>query len=110
MPPDAQVLLVGDVAQRRSVGPGVVLRDLIDSRQVPVVRLTEVFRQAAESHIVTNAHRINAGQFPRLTPTTKFADSDCLWLEAAEPELGAEGNRHPISGYLPTHRIDPMRQ
>ena len=62
--------------------------------KIPVVRLTQVFRQAAESHIVTNAHRINAGQFPRLVPTTKFDQSDCLWLEAPEPELGAEGIQH----------------
>ena len=60
---EAQVLLVGDVDQLPSVGPGMVLRDLIDSQQIPVVRLTQVFRQAATSHIVTNAHRINAGQF-----------------------------------------------
>jgi exodeoxyribonuclease V alpha subunit len=109
-PPDAQVLLVGDVDQLPSVGPGMVLRDLIASQQVPVVRLTEVFRQAAESHIVTNAHRINAGQFPRLTPTTKFAESDCLWLEAAKPELGAEGIRHLVSEFLPKHGIDPVQQ
>ncbi len=110
IPPDAQVLLVGDVDQLPSVGPGMVLRDLIDSQQVPVVRLTEVFRQAAESHIVTNAHRINAGQFPRLTPTTKFAESDCLWLEAAEPILGAEGVCHLISEFLPQHGIDPVHR
>ncbi len=110
IPTDAQVLLVGDVDQLPSVGPGMVLRDLIASEQVPVVRLTEVFRQAAASHIVTNAHRINAGQFPRLTPTTKFAESDCLWLESAEPEGGAEGIRHLVSEFLPKHGIDPVRQ
>ena len=110
IPPEAQVLLVGDVDQLPSVGPGMVLRDLIESQQVPVVRLTQVFRQAAASHIVTNAHRINAGQFPRLVPTTKFAESDCLWLEAPEPALGAEGIRHLVSEYLPTHGIDPVRQ
>ena len=110
IPPEAQVLLVGDVDQLPSVGPGMVLRDLIDSQQVPVVRLTQVFRQAAASHIVTNAHRINAGQFPRLVPTTKFAESDCLWLEAPEPELGAEGIQHLVSEYLPRHDIDPVRQ
>jgi exodeoxyribonuclease V alpha subunit len=110
IPPQAQVLLVGDVDQLPSVGPGMVLRDLIDSQQVPVVRLTQVFRQAAASHIVINAHRINAGQFPRLVPTTKFAESDCLWLEAAEPALGAEGIRHLVSEYLPKHGIDPVRQ
>ena len=66
IPPQAQVLLVGDIDQLPSVGPGMVLRDLIASEQIPVVRLTEVFRQAATSHIITNAHRINAGQYPHL--------------------------------------------
>ncbi len=61
-------------------------------------------------HIVTNAHRINAGQFPRLVPTTKFDQSDCLWLEAPEPALGAEGIRHLVSEYLPRHGIDPVQQ
>ena len=75
-----------------------------------MVRLTQVFRQAAASHIVTNAHRINAGQFPRLVPTTKFDQSDCLWLEAPEPALGAEGIRHLVSEYLPRHGIDPVQQ
>src|SRR5260221_1662374 len=102
--------MVGDVDQLPSVGPRMILRDLIDSRQVGVVRLTEVFRQAAESHIVTNAHRINAGQFPHLTPTTKFAESDCLWLEAPDPAVGAEGIRHLVSEFLPKHGIDPVRQ
>src|SRR5258708_2743992 len=110
IPPDAQVLLVGDVDQLPSVGPGMVLRDLIDSQQVPVVRLTEAFRQAAQSHIVTNAHRINTGQFPHLTPTTKCEESDCLGLEAAEPELGAEGIRRLVSEFFPNHSIDPVRQ
>jgi exodeoxyribonuclease V alpha subunit len=110
IPPDAQVLFVGDIDQLPSVGPGMVLRDLIASEQVPVVRLTEVFRQAAESHIVTNAHRINAGQFPHLTPITKAAESDCLWLEAPQPALGAEGIRHLVREFLPRRGIDPVRQ
>jgi exodeoxyribonuclease V alpha subunit len=110
IPPQAQVLLVGDIDQLPSVGPGMVLRDLIASEQIPVMRLTEVFRQAATSQIITNAHRINAGQYPQLTPTTKFAESDCLWLEAPEPELGAEGIRHLVSEFLPKHGINPVQQ
>ncbi|HEY7415899.1 MAG TPA: ATP-dependent RecD-like DNA helicase, partial [Ktedonobacteraceae bacterium] len=110
VPPHAQVLLVGDIDQLPSVGPGMILRDMISSEQIPVVKLTEVFRQAASSHIITNAHLINAGQFPHLTPTTQFAKSDCLWLEAAEPALGAEGIRHLVSDYLPKHGIDPVKQ
>ncbi len=110
IPPDAQVLLVGDIDQLPSVGPGMVLRDMIASEQIPVVRLTEVFRQAQASHIITNAHLINAGQFPHLTPTTKFAESDCLWLEAAEPLQGAEGIGYLVSEYLPRHGVDPVKQ
>ncbi len=110
IPRHAQVLIVGDSDQLPSVGPGMVLRDLIISGQVPVVRLTEVFRQAAQSQIVTNAHRINRGQFPNLTPTTKFAQSDCLWLEAPDPILGAEGIGYLVKEFLPKHGIDPMQQ
>ncbi|MFA5624353.1 MAG: ATP-dependent RecD-like DNA helicase [Bradymonadales bacterium] len=66
MPDEAQILFVGDVDQLPSVGAGSVLKDLIDSRHVPVVRLNEVFRQAEQSLIVKNAHRINNGQYPVL--------------------------------------------
>ena len=62
VPSHAAVLLVGDVDQLPSVGPGAVLQDIIESGQVPTVRLTEIFRQAASSSIVVNAHRINAGE------------------------------------------------
>ena len=64
VPERAALILVGDVDQLPSVGPGQVLADIIDSAAVPVVRLTEVFRQAAESRIIANAHRINEGQMP----------------------------------------------
>jgi len=69
LPTRAALLLVGDVDQLPSVGPGQVLADIIDSGAVPVVRLTEVFRQAATSRVIVNAHRINAGQMPEATPT-----------------------------------------
>jgi exodeoxyribonuclease V alpha subunit len=62
LPEGSALLLVGDVDQLPSVGPGQVLADIIESGAVPVVRLTEVFRQAAESRIITNAHRVNQGQ------------------------------------------------
>ncbi len=64
IPPTASVVFVGDVDQLPSVGPGNFLRDLIDSGCVPVVRLTEIFRQAKESFIITNAHRVNRGEMP----------------------------------------------
>ncbi len=63
VPSHAAVLLVGDVDQLPSVGPGAVLQDIIESGRVATVRLTEIFRQAASSSIVINAHRINAGEF-----------------------------------------------
>ncbi len=69
LPPSASLLLVGDVDQLPSVGPGMVLRHLIESKVVPVVRLTEVFRQAAHSRIITNAHRVNEGLMPELAAT-----------------------------------------
>jgi exodeoxyribonuclease V alpha subunit len=66
IPPGAHLLLVGDVDQLPSVGAGQVLRDLLAAGTIPRVRLTKIFRQAQESGIVVNAHRVNAGQFPRL--------------------------------------------
>lgn len=66
-----RLILVGDVDQLPSVGPGNVLRDIIDSEAVPVVRLTEIFRQAQESLIVVNAHKINHGEAPVLDERTK---------------------------------------
>src|ERR1700730_16606050 len=68
LPERAALLLVGDVDQLPSVGPGQVLGDIIASASVPVVRLTEIFRQAAESRIIVNAHRINHGLMPDLAP------------------------------------------
>ena len=64
VPENMRLILIGDVNQLPSVGPGTVLKNIIDSGVFPVVRLTKIFRQAAESHIVTNAHRINDGLFP----------------------------------------------
>jgi exodeoxyribonuclease V alpha subunit len=64
--PDAQLVLVGDVDQLPSVGPGAVLADVIASGAATVVRLTEIFRQAAQSQIIVNAHRINQGVMPEL--------------------------------------------
>jgi len=93
IPKHASLLLVGDVDQLPSVGPGCVLRDVIDSGIVPVCTLTEVFRQAAASAIITNAHRINEGRMPDLsaqagpagTPATDF-----FFVRADEPQRGVE--------------------
>ena len=67
LPPQAGLLLVGDADQLPSVGPGQVLADIINSAVVPTARLIEVFRQAAQSRIVVNAHRINRGLMPELS-------------------------------------------
>ena len=80
----AGLILVGDVDQLPSVGPGTVLHDLIESGVVPVVRLTEVFRQAADSQIIANAHRIRRGQMPELRGTDP--SSDFHFIEREEPE------------------------
>jgi exodeoxyribonuclease V alpha subunit len=85
-PDAAAVLFVGDVDQLPSVGPGQVLADIIASRAIPVVRLTEVFRQAAGSRVITNAHRINSGQMPELSHDGAL--SDFYFIEAQAPEDG----------------------
>ena len=84
VPSKACVILVGDVDQLPSVGPGSVLGDLISSGIVPVARLTEIFRQAAESRIVTSAYAIKQGRMPNLT--TPEGLGDFYFIEAQEPE------------------------
>ena len=87
VPPRAAVVFVGDVDQLPSVGPGQVLEDIISSGAVPVVRLTEVFRQAAASRIVVNAHRVNRGEMPELS-TSPDRPSDFYFVEIDTPEEG----------------------
>jgi len=84
IPPSAQLILVGDIDQLPSVGPGNVLKDLISCGRLNVVRLKEVFRQAQESMIVVNAHRVNAGQMPYAKATEGI--SDFYFFEKEEPE------------------------
>ncbi|MDZ4401325.1 ATP-dependent RecD-like DNA helicase [Prosthecobacter sp.] len=83
LPQGAHLLIVGDADQLPSVGPGMVLHDLIVSGAAPCVKLTEIFRQAASSRIITSAHAINRGQVPDLKPSSR---SDFFFLEATEPE------------------------
>ncbi len=90
VPNGAQVVLVGDADQLPSVGAGNVLADLIASRAVPVCRLTQVFRQAAKSLIVTNAHRINRGDFPVLISPKDRRENDCLYVEAEGSEAAGK--------------------
>lgn len=84
LPTSAHLIMVGDVDQLPSVGPGSVLSDLLECKKIPYVRLTEVFRQAAESQIITMAHQINSGQFSELKKS-EFSD-DFFFIERDEPE------------------------
>jgi exodeoxyribonuclease V alpha subunit len=86
VPLAAACILVGDVNQLPSVGPGNVLGDIIDSGAVPVVRLTEIFRQASRSRIVVNAHRINQGLMPEAAPDTDDGPQDFYFIEQEDPE------------------------
>ena len=83
-PDSAALLIVGDIDQLPSVGPGQVLADIISSGAVPVVRLTEVFRQAAASRIIINAHRINQGLMPDLSALG--GGNDFYFVPAEDPE------------------------
>jgi exodeoxyribonuclease V alpha subunit len=74
VPNQAALLIVGDVDQLPSVGPGQVLADVIGSGAIPVVRLTEVFRQAAKSRIIVNAHRVNQGQMQEFDQPEQDSD------------------------------------
>ena len=86
VPDSMRIILVGDVDQLPSVGAGNVLRDIIDSGVFPVVTLTRIFRQAAASRIITNAHRINRGEFPDLS---NAKGTDFFFQETEEPEKAA---------------------
>lgn len=83
IPANMRLIMVGDIDQLPSVGAGNVLRDMIDSERFPVIRLTRIFRQAQESRIIMNAHRINAGQMPDIS---NGKDTDFFFLEQEEPE------------------------
>jgi exodeoxyribonuclease V alpha subunit len=85
-PPQAHLILVGDVDQLPSVGAGNVLKDIIDSSIFTVVRLTEIFRQAQESMIVVNAHKVNQGEFPILKETERKESIDFYFIQEEEPE------------------------
>ena len=107
LPDPAALLLVGDVDQLPSVGPGQVLADIIGSGAVPVVRLTEVFRQAAESRIIVNAHRINQGLMPELAPVD---GGDFYFVDAANPEEGVRKLLAIVQERIPKRfGFDPIR-
>ena len=107
LPDRAALLITGDADQLPSVGPGQVLADIIGSGAVAVVRLTEIFRQAAQSRVVLNAHRINHGQMPELDAG---AESDFFFVDAADPEAGARLLLAVVRDRIPARfGLDPVR-
>ena len=102
-----RLILVGDVDQLPSVGPGRVLADLIRSRRLPVVRLREIFRQAGRSRIVVNAHRILQGRMPQLD---RSAEADFHFIERPAPEALLDTLKHVVTERVPAgFGLDPHR-
>lgn len=110
IPSHARLILIGDVDQLPSVGAGNVLQDIIRSRQVPVVELKEIFRQARGSQIITNAHLVNRGIFPELSSAGK---GDFLYVECQTPEEISKEIVHLVATKLPKshrfHRFDEIQ-
>jgi len=111
IPIDMRLVLVGDIEQLPSVGAGNVLRDIIDSERIPVVRLTRIFRQAMSSRIITNAHRINQGLFPDIS---NGKDTDFFFIQKEDPSLAAAEivnivkNRIPKAFHISTNDIQVL--
>jgi len=107
IPDRAALIMVGDVDQLPSVGPGIVLEDLIASQQIPTVRLTEIFRQAATSKIIVNAHRINQGQMPL---PHEQQTSDFYFIPADKPEEIHAILLRTVTARIPERfGLDPVR-
>lgn len=109
IPSGCKLVLVGDVDQLPSVGAGNVLRDIIDSQVIPTVRLKTIFRQAQESMIVVNAHRVNNGEFPLLNEQGK----DFFFIDEEDPELILKAIiglcQHRLPGYGSWHAIEDIQ-
>lgn len=104
LPPEARLILVGDVDQLPSVGPGNVLLDVISSNIAPTVWLRTVFRQAAQSGIIRNAHRINRGEQP------EFNTDDFFFVERTDPAQARETVVELAARRIPRKfRLDPKR-
>jgi exodeoxyribonuclease V alpha subunit len=116
IPPDCKVVLVGDMDQLPSVGPGNVLRDIISSEAIEVVKLDRIFRQSGESAIISNAHMVNSGQIPQLNGTC----DDFFFIAEAEPEKVLDTILDLCSRRLPAYKnkdaiadiqvLSPMRR
>ena len=107
VPVGMRLVLVGDIDQLPSVGAGNVLRDIIDSQRIPVVRLVRIFRQAQKSRIVMSAHAINRGKFP---DTSNGRDTDFFFMKEEDPERAAESIVRLVKERLPrAYRESPDR-
>jgi exodeoxyribonuclease V alpha subunit len=108
VPLGARLIMVGDVHQLPAVGPGNVLKDLMDSGAVAVARLTQIYRQAKESLIVVNAHRVNQGAYPVLP--RRFGNVDFVFIELLEPEAIKVRLLDIVSREIPwRYGLDPVR-
>ena len=108
VPDHAALLIVGDIDQLPSVGPGQVLADAIASGAAPVVRLTEIFRQAAQSRIITSAHRINQGSIPDLGRPE--GDADFYFVQADDPDIAVTRIIELVKSRIPQRfGLDPIR-
>jgi exodeoxyribonuclease V alpha subunit len=101
LPPISSLVLVGDSDQLPSVGPGNVLKDIIASHVADVVTLNEIFRQAAKSLIITNAHRINKGEFPEIKNNIKNQLKDFYFIEKKEPEEALKSIKYLVDTGIP---------
>ena len=106
IPDHARLLLVGDVCQLPSVGPGSVLKDIIESKSIPVTELTEIFRQSAGSRIITNAHKINNGIFPDLSFEK---ESDFIFVKEEDPQKAIDKAVTLVTTRLPRfYKLKPL--
>src|SRR4030043_414854 len=111
IPSHAHLILVGDVDQLPSVGPGNVLKDIIRSGKFTVVRLTEIFRQAEERTLVVNAHKVNQGQFPVLKEFDKSEETDFQFIQEEDPEKILQNILDLCSEEIPRQsRFHPLRE
>ncbi len=110
LPLTCRLVLIGDVNQLPSVGPGTVLADLLASERLPSAVLNRIFRQAAESLIVVNAHRVNQGEFPDEGDDRQAPEKDFFWVDQDDPERARRLILQLVMDRIPEmYGLDPMR-
>jgi len=109
LPLTCRLIIIGDVNQLPSVGPGNVLEDMLESRAIPSAKLTRIYRQARESMVVMNAHRINQGEFP-LASQKKPPEADFFWVEQTDVQRVQELILQMVCRRIPEiYGLDPIR-